>query len=263
MEGENGRADFSILGNMTVILTEPTHLGNVGSAARAMRTMGLSRLRVVTAAGEVATPEALALAKGGAGILRGAELFGTLDEALSDVALAAAASARLRSVGPPLFPAREAAEKIVPHLRAGTKCALVFGRESSGLTNDELLKCDMHVRIDADPEYSSLNLAMSVQVLAYELRQAVLREPGVREDPGPDGGPGEPRRPSHADMEAFYAFIEQNLRGCGFLKPNHNGAVMGRIRRVFAKADLTARELSIIRGSLASAIRHAGGRRSG
>ena len=246
--------NFSCLDNMIMVLVDPSHYGNIGSAARAMKTMGLSDLRVVTAKGSIVTDDSLALSKGAADILKNARVFATLDEALEDITLVAGTSARMRSIELPLYQPREAAEKILPHIANNMKCAVLFGRERTGLTNEELQRCDIHINIDANPEYSSLNLAMSVQVLSYELRQAVLRSSElrlVRNDY--DEGL---RKPKHSDLEQFYSFIEQNLKECGFLKENHNGSVMGQIRRVYAKSDMSAHELRIIYGTLASMLKH-------
>ena len=253
---------YDCLNNMVIVLVDPSHFGNIGSASRAMKTMGLSRLRIVSSNKDIITDEALALSKGAADVLKSAEVFDTLDEALADVTFVAGTSARHRSIELPLYQPREAVEKIHPHIMNGMKCAIMFGRERTGLTNEELQRCDIHINIDANPEYSSLNLAMSVQVLSYELRQACLRhesENGVNSGDFDEGL----RKPKHSDLEQFYNFIEKNLCDCGFLKKNHNGSVMGQIRRVYAKADMSAHELRIIYGTLASMLKHRDGNADG
>ncbi len=253
MSDNYGSEKYECLNNMVIILVDPSHYGNIGSASRAMKTMGLSKLRIVSSNGSIITDEALALSKGAADVLKSAEVFSTLDEALADVTFVAGTSARHRSIELPLYQPREAVEKIRPHLMNGMKCAIMFGRERTGLTNEELQRCDIHINIDANPEYSSLNLAMSVQVLSYELRQACLRS--ATQEPLADFDEGL-RKPKHSDLEQFYNFIEKNLCDCGFLKKNHNGSVMGQIRRVYAKADMSAHELRIIYGTLASMLKH-------
>lgn len=253
MSDNFGSDRYSCLNNMVIILVDPSHYGNIGSASRAMKTMGLSELRIVSANKDIITDEALALSKGAADVLKNARVYDSLDDALADVTFVAGTSARHRSIELPLYQPREAVEKIYPHISNGMKCAIMFGRERTGLTNDELQRCDIHINIDANPEYSSLNLAMSVQVLSYELRQACLRS---AESDVPESFDEGLRKPKHSDLEQFYSFIEKNLCECGFLKKNHNGSVMGQIRRVYAKSDMSAHELRIIYGTLASMLKY-------
>lgn len=241
----------NILQNIAIILVDPSHPGNIGSASRAMKTMGLSELRIVKDTNNI-NMESVALAKGAQDVLTNAKFFKTLDEALQDITLVAGTSARERNIELPLYQPHEAVLKIAEHVKNDAKCAIIFGRERSGLTNDELQRCDIHINIDANPEYSSLNLAMSVQVLCYELRQVL-----VTQNKAPKIDKSEfLRKPTHDEVEAYYQFIETNLVNCGFLKEGHNGKVMGQIRRVYAKADLTYHELRILYGTLASLLKH-------
>ncbi len=242
------KLDF--LDNVEIILVEPSHLGNVGSAARAMCTMGLKNLGVVTTK-DILTSEAKALAKGGVDILTNARIYKSLEEAVANKNFIAATSARQRSIELPLYQPREAVEKLLEPLSIGQKAAILFGRERTGLTNEELQKADIHINIDANSAYSSLNLAMSVQVLSYELRQGILRASNIeffKERTYP--------RPTREQMENLYTFLATNLTACGFLKDGHNGKVMGQLRSIFAKADLTNHELQIIYGVLASLTKY-------
>lgn len=246
-----GLENSKYLDNVAIVLVDPSHIGNIGSAARAVKTMGIYDLRIVTDK-EVITPESLSLSKTARDVLENAKVFKSLDDALADVTLVAGTSARERSIQLPLYQPKEAVEKISEHVFLDQKCAIIFGRERSGLTNEELQRCDIHVNIDANPEYTSLNLAMSVQVLSYELRQKIV----TSSLPKPSVNVEYLRKPTHDEVEAYYNFIEKQLLECGFLKDGHNGKVMGQIRRVYAKADLTYHELRILYGTLASMIKH-------
>ncbi len=238
----------ALLQNVEIILVEPSHMGNIGSACRAMKTMGLHRLCVVTS-DPIETEQSVALAKGAVDVLQQARVVSSLDEALADKNLVLGTSARTRSVELPLLQPREAASRVIAQAQTGQQCAIVFGRERTGLTNEELIRCDLHVNIDANEEYSSLNLAMSVQVISYELRQTLLRS----EETAPLAVE---EKPTHQQLEAYYRFLEEKLIACGFLKEKHQGAVMAQLRRIYAKADLSNHELQIVYGVMASLLKH-------
>lgn len=256
-----------------IVLVEPSHLGNVGSAARAMKTMGLSHLAIVTDKNFI-TDESMALAKGAQDVLQKAAVFQTLDKALASSVLVAGTSARNRTIDLPLYQPKEAVKYMAPHIlkyvdnqehsekakdEVAPICSIVFGRERTGLTNAELLKCDFHINIDANPEYSSLNLAMSVQVLAYELRQFFVTK-NLQQDEliqVKNNIKNIEEKASHEKLESFYDFLEKNLVSCGFLKGEHNENVLAQIRRIYAKANLSAHELQILYGTTASMLKHA------
>lgn len=244
---------LNLLDNVEIILVEPSHLGNVGSAARAMRTMGLKNLGVVTNK-DIKTLEAIALSKGGEQILNHAQIYQDIDEALANKNFVIATSARERSIELPIYQPREAMNLVINQLNNQAKVAFLFGRERTGLTNQELQKADIHVNIDANPEYSSLNLAMSVQVLSYELRQALLRFDNheINHEAASE------LKPTHDQIENLYLFLENSLKECGFLKEGHNGKVMGQLRRIFAKADLSNHELQIIYGVMNNLLKYKG-----
>ncbi|MGN1392681.1 MAG: RNA methyltransferase [Succinivibrionaceae bacterium] len=243
--------DSNIMDNVVIILVDPSHPGNIGSAARAMKTMGLKELRIVKKE-NIINSDSIALAKGARDVLESAKIYNTLDDALKDITLVAGTSARSRSIELPLYQPHEAVKKIAEHVRNDNKCAIIFGRERTGLTNEELQRCDIHVNIDANPDYSSLNLAMSVQVISYELRQILITDKKEK----PPVNNEFIRKPTHDEVEAYYDFIEKNLLECGFLKEGHNGKVMGQIRRIYAKADLTYHELRILYGILATMLKY-------
>ncbi|WP_439827649.1 tRNA (cytosine(32)/uridine(32)-2'-O)-methyltransferase TrmJ [Aeromonas enteropelogenes] len=234
-----------MLDQIRIVLVNTSHTGNMGSAARAMKTMGLTQMVLVD-------PQALpdgnanALAAGASDILANARVVSTLDEAIADCGLVIGTSARSRTLSWPMLDPREAGEKTVAE-GARYPVALVFGRERTGLTNDELQKCHYHVAIPANPEYSSLNLAMAVQTLCYEVRMHWLQsQEQVAETDGVQD------YPSAAQLEGFYQHLEQTLLKTGFITEDHPGHVMSKLRRLFNRARPEAVELNILRGILTS-----------
>lgn len=234
-----------MLHNIRIVLVETSHTGNMGSTARAMKTMGLTNLYLVN---PLIKPDsqAIALAAGASDVIGNATLVGTLDDAIAGCSLVVGTSARSRTLPWPMLAPRECGVRAV-HEGAQAPVALVFGRERVGLTNDELQKCHYHVAIPANPDYSSLNLAMAVQILAYEVRVAYLDRHQA----------GAPQReeipyPLVDDLERFYQHLEQTLQRTGFIRPAHPGQVMSRLRRLFTRARPEGQELNILRGMLAS-----------
>ncbi|WP_214453919.1 tRNA (cytosine(32)/uridine(32)-2'-O)-methyltransferase TrmJ [Aeromonas dhakensis] len=233
-----------MLDQIRIVLVNTSHTGNMGSAARAMKTMGLSQMVLVD-------PQALpdgnanALAAGASDLLANARVVATLDEAIADCGLVIGTSARSRTLSWPMLDPREAGEKLVAE-GMQHPVALVFGRERTGLTNDELQKCHYHVAIPANPEYSSLNLAMAVQTLCYEVRMHWLQQ----EQAGDSGMAVE--YPSAEQLEGFYQHLEQTLLKTGFITDDHPGQVMNKLRRLFNRARPEAVELNILRGILTS-----------
>jgi tRNA (cytidine32/uridine32-2'-O)-methyltransferase len=247
-------------GGVRVVLVGTQHPGNIGSAARAMKTMGLSDL-VLVAPERFPDREANALAAGADDVLEAARVCATLGEALGDCRLVLATTARRRSVPMPELSPAEAARRVVAGQREGAGVALVFGRERTGLENEELQLCHAAVRIPANPEYSSLNLAAAVQVLAYEWRVAAL-EAGLldagRREPAHDPGPApdaDDRPASHAEMESFFAHLAAFLDTIDFHKGKAPDVVTHRLRRLFLRAQPDPRELRILRGILSDTQR--------
>lgn len=235
-----------LLNQIKIVLIETSHTGNIGSAARAMKTMGLSRLCLVN---PIVKPDsqAISLAAGASDIVKQAQIVSSMEEAVADCQLVIGTSARSRHLQWPHLESFESGDKIVTEAQQGAQVALVFGRERVGLTNEELQKCHYHVSIPANPDYSSLNLAMSVQVLCYEIRMAMLRlsnQTAAKLDVID--------YPKDEDLERFYQHLEQTLLQTGFIKQNHPGQIMGRLRRLFTRARIEQQELNILRGILTS-----------
>lgn len=234
-----------MLHNIRIVLVETSHTGNMGSAARAMKTMGLTNLYLVN---PLVKPDsqAIALAAGASDVIGNATLVNTFDEAIAGCSLVVGTSARSRTLPWPMLEPRECGVQAVKegeHLPV----ALVFGRERVGLTNDELQKCHYHVAIPANPDYSSLNLAMAVQILAYEVRVAYLVRQAAKESTQEALF-----YPLVADLERFYQHLEQTLVNTGFIRASHPGQVMNRLRRLYTRARPEAQELNILRGMLTS-----------
>jgi len=225
-----------------IVLVGTTHPGNIGAVARAMKNMAISEL-VLVRPRSFPHDDATARASGAQDILDAARVVGTLDEALDDCVYTIGTSARERAIGWPSELPREAAARIVRESDNGT-VALVFGPEKTGLVNEDLDRCRMLVTIPTNPEYSSLNLAMAVQVLCYEIylasHHAVATD--IVEAPAAKAG----------DIEHFYVHLEQVLTNSGFLNPDNPRFLMRRLRRLFAKSDLDQNEINILRGILAS-----------
>ncbi|MGE5617239.1 MAG: RNA methyltransferase [Bacillota bacterium] len=227
---------------ITVVLARPSHPGNIGAAARAMKTMGFDRLALVSPR-EFPSAEATALAAGAADVLERAMLAGSLEEALGSVKLAVGFSARTRDLSLPAFALREAAARIA-HAAGDGDIALVFGNETNGLSNDELGRCQWLATIPANPAYGSLNLAAAVQVACYELALA-LENTGV--------SPARPRElATIEDLEGLYAHFEETAVASGYLDPKRPGRLMLRLRRLFARTRMEREEVRFLRGFLAA-----------
>lgn len=230
------------LDRIRIVLSRPSHPGNIGAAARAMKTMGLSQLWLV-APHAFPDPIADARASGATDILAAARVVPTLAEALSGTVLAAGVTARRRELSLPRRNAREATAELVAQAAAGD-VALVFGNETSGLSNEEVLLCGMPVTIPANPDYSSLNLGAAVQILCYEARIAALA-PAEPADPGPEPA-------SFDEVEGFLAHLERATTASGFHDPANPKRLLPRLRRMFGRIRLEKEEVGILRGMLTS-----------
>lgn len=236
---------YRLLEHVRFVLVEPTHPGNVGAVARAMKTQGLSRLDLVRPR-DFPSAEALARASGADDLLAAASVHDDLVSAISGCRLVVGASARLRAVEWPLMEPRECAVHMLAEARAG-EVALVLGRESSGLTNEELARCHCLVQIPVNPRFSSLNLGAAAQVLAYEIHlgQRALSEQRLENVPI-DPAPAE-------DMEGFFLHLAQALVDLGFSDPEQSDKLQRRLRRLFNRARPDRVELNILRGILSAA----------
>ncbi|MEO0424416.1 MAG: RNA methyltransferase [Pseudomonadota bacterium] len=241
------------LTRVTVVLVDTSHPGNIGAVARASKNMGLHRLRLVRPR-QFPHADATARASGADDLLARAEVFNTLEEAIADSALVYGASARRRSLQWPERNAREAAKEI---LGTDAQVSVVFGNERSGLSNAELDCCHRLLHINANPEYSSLNLAMAVQVVTHELRMAASADHPVAQ------GKGDIPLATSAQVEALYEHYERTLTAAGFLNPDNPRHLMRRLRRLYNRVGLDDNEVQILRGILSAHDEALAGARGG
>ena len=249
-----------------IVLVETSHPGNIGASARAMKTMGLDEL-VLVAPRDFPSAEATARASGADDVLARARIVDSLDDAIADCGFVAGASARLRRLSWPVVDPRAGAAALRRHARQ-TRVAMVFGPEHSGLTNEDLGRCNQVVHIPASPAYSSLNVAMAVQVICYELRMAALDDGDAGDTAAPSSEgletptatatePAARQRnrwesppATGAELEGFYRHLETALEAAGFLKANHQRQLKLRLRRIFQRSGLDRNEVNILRGIL-------------
>ncbi|MCB5184841.1 RNA methyltransferase [Methylobacillus gramineus] len=232
-----------LLQQIRIVLCQTSHPGNIGAAARAMKTMGMHQL-VLVKPKSFPHADATAMASGADDLLVNAKICETLPEALEGCTLVIGMSARRREFSHELLSARDGALRAIGAAHS-EKVAIVFGTEMSGLSNEELNHCQLQSMIHANPEYSSLNLAAAVQVFSYELRMAAL------DNPSPTITPQQPLATSE-DIERFYVHMEETLIGIGFLDPEYPKRLMQRIRRLFGRAALEKEEVNILRGILSA-----------
>lgn len=230
------------LDNIRIVLCQTSHPGNIGSAARAMKTMGLSRLYLVRPR-EFPHAASYAMASGATDVLENIVVCHTLEEALAGCALVIGLSARKRELSHVAVTPREATEAIL-EIAAKQEAALVFGNETNGLSNEELIRCQRLAHIPANPQYSSLNLAAAVQVMAYELRMQNEERPQHRAE--------RVKYATHDEVEGFYQHLEQTLIDIGYLDIAQPKRLMSRLRRLFARTRLHEEEINILRGILKS-----------
>ena len=230
------------LDRIRIVLSRTSHPGNIGAAARAMKTMGLTRLVLIEPA-SFPDPVADARASGAGDILEKAQVVASLDEALDGTILSSAVTARRRERSVPVRGAREAAPELVAFAEKGD-VALVFGTETSGLTNEEVERCSMPVSIPANPAFSSLNLGAAVQLLCYELRMAAL-SPMPPAEPLPDLA-------SFDEIEGFHRHLERAMTASGFYDPANPKRLLQRLRRLFGRIRLEKEEVNILRGIVAA-----------
>ena len=238
----------SLVNNIRIVLVNTTHPGNIGGVARAMKNMGLNDLWLVDPK-EYPSEQAEWRASNAQDVLQAAKVVGTLDEAISDCGLVIGTSARERRIPWPLLTPRECAEKSLQEA-SEHPVAIIFGREDRGLTNEELHKCHFHLHIPSNPEYSSLNLAAAVQVVAYELRVAALTAQNKGEAVHFDDWDMPPAK-SEA-LESYYQHLEETLQALDFIQPDNPRQTMTRLRRLYSRIRLDEMELAIMRGMLTS-----------
>lgn len=232
--------------SIRIVLVGTTHPGNIGAVARAMKNMGLDELALVKPK-HFPHKDATARASGAVGVLKNALVVTSLREALTDCVYVAGASARPRTIEWPSMGPRECAQRLQLESEVGSVAA-VFGPEKSGLHNDDLDLCHTLLTIPTDPDFSSLNLAMAVQVLCYELRVAGTMDAGpvVESEASPA---------TAAEMEHFYTHLEQVMTDINFLDTDNPRYLMRRLRRLFNRARPDKNEVNILRGLLTAVDR--------
>jgi tRNA/rRNA methyltransferase len=241
------------------VLTEPSHPGNVGSAARAVKTMGFNDLWIVAPQTKNITfaPEAVALASGAGDVLDNARTVQSLDQALAPVTLAFAMTARARDLGPPACDIREAAELARAHLNdfEQSQVAIVLGCERAGLSNEQVSLCQRVCHIPANPAYSSLNVAQALQLAAWEMRYALLspelrlpKTPDLTQDPG--------KHPASAEsVQRLLNHWEQAMLAVEFLDPKHPKKLVPRMHHLLRRSNLTQDEVDMLRGLCTAMIK--------
>jgi len=233
-----------------IVLIETSHPGNIGAAARAMKNMGLRELRLVKPK-QFPSAEATARASGADDVLADAQRYESINAAIADATLVIGASARSRSLPVPMLDPRACATQVCAHTDAG-KAVILFGRERTGLTNDELDLCHYLVQIPVSPDYPSLNVAAAVQVISYEWRMSTLAGSVASTQDKTDYATAQ-------QMEQFYRHLEQTLMDLEFLNPENPRQLMRRLRRLYNRARPDQNEINILRGILTAANRKTSG----
>jgi tRNA/rRNA methyltransferase len=240
--------DTSLFARLRFVLVETSRAGNIGAAARAIKTMGFGQLVLVAPrfADALQDPEAIAFASGAQDVLERARIVGSIGEALEGCNFAAAVSARLREFSPPILTPREFAAHVGS--QAELTPALIFGNERFGLPNHIVEQCNVLINIPANPAYSSLNLAQAAQVLAYECRLGALDGQGAAASAAPSAIGFHGQAASLEQIDGMYAHLEQALVAIDFLDANNPKKLMPRLKRLFARTQLETEEVNILRG---------------
>jgi len=234
--------------NIEFVLVETSHPGNIGAAARAMKTMGLKQLKLVTPK-VYPSAEATARAAGADDILAGAAVTDSIRSAIDESTLVLGTTARERSEKWPIHAPRAAAQLVMKEIENGGKVSILFGRERSGLDNQELASCHQLIRIPVNPEYSSLNLAAAVQVIAYELR--LLSQSDNLQD-----NDKESELASMGDQDALLEQLDHVMQDTGYLELDHPGLVRFHLRRLLLRAVPTSKEIKMLHGILRAIRKH-------
>jgi TrmH family RNA methyltransferase len=235
-----------MLKHIRIILCQPSHPGNIGAAARAMKNMGLQRLTLVEP--EVFPhADATTRASGADDVLANAQVVASFEEAIADCQWLFGTSARMREFPWPQLHPAQGAQKILSLATLGQEVAIVFGTERSGLSNEQLQRCDYHLTIPTSPSFSSLNLAAAVQVIAYEIYQAWL---GVNAQPKSPPADQFIDKATMDEVTGLLNHFEQTSIKIGFMDPAHPKKLIPRLKRLFSKAQLEKEEVNILRGFL-------------
>lgn len=233
-----------MLNNVRVVLVRTYHPGNIGSAARAMKTMGLTNLVLVNPL-DFPSDEATKMAASADDVIKNATICGSVYEAVKDCSMVIASTARSRAYDLPELSPEESAKQLLLSAK-NKKVALIFGPERMGLSNEDLQFAKYRVTIPTSPEYSSLNLAAAVQTLSYEVFKQYSANVASNQVES------EREQPSIEQMEQYFIRLEETLQDSGFIIKNHPGQIMQKLRSLFARAQLDEVELNILHGILAS-----------
>ena len=252
----------SLFKRLRFVLVETSRAGNIGSVARAMKTMGFSELVLVAPRCEdpLNDAEAVAFASGAGDVLANARIVGSIGEALEGCNFAAAVSARLREFSPPVwtpraFAAHAAGQGGLRPPQGELWPALLLGNERVGLPNEIVQQCNVLINIPSNPDYSSLNLSQAAQVLAYEARLAATGDTVEERGVGFHGDAA-----SVAQIDGMYAHLEEALVAIGFLDANNPKKLMPRLKRLFARTGLETEEVNILRGIARAIIEQKSGK---
>lgn len=244
---------INLLSNIAIVLVEPSHPGNIGAVARAMKTMGLSDLVLVNPR-KFPHYEASKRAAGADSVLTNARVYEDLSDAIADRQFILGTSVRDREVSWPTRTPNEMAEHVLAADQTEAKCAILFGRENSGLTNQELERCDYQIRIPANDEYSSLNLASAVQIIAYELRMKALQadqeQKQHKDQTSASNAKQRQRAATQLEKEGHLSHLQDTLEQLDFIKSKPPAKLMRKVTRLYNKANLTQEEIQILRGIL-------------
>ena len=240
-----------MLNKLRIVMVNTTHPGNIGAAARAMKNMGLSRLYLVDPIAKI-DDEAMQRSSRAEDILNNVVICDTLEEALADCGLVVGTSARSRAIPWPLMNPRQCGDRVAQAVSADNEVAIVFGRESRGLTNEELHLCHAHVHIPTEESFSSLNVAQAIQVMAYEMRLAVHENVGQEDKESQErwGVDWDYPLATHEQLNGMLQHMEQTMVEIGFLNPDTPKQLMSRLRRLYQRAAPDQVEINIMRGMM-------------
>lgn len=246
-----------MLENVHIVMVNTTHSGNIGAAARAMKNMGLSKLVLVDPIASI-DEDALQRSSGALDILDNVKIVQTLAEGIADCQFVVGTSARSRHVPWPLQTPRQCGAKAREVIPAGNKMAIVFGRESRGLTNEELHQCNAHVHIPTVEDFSSLNIAAAIQVMCYEMRLALV-EQEASDTTDVWGIEWDYPLATHEQLHGFLQHYEKVLLEIGFIKPHTGAQLMAKVARIYQRAGLDQSEVNLLRGILKATDQHSQG----
>lgn len=238
---------MNTLSQIRIVMINTSHPGNIGAAARAMKTMGLAEL-VLVSPKQFPDEQATAMASGADDLLNACTVVDSVEAAIADCQYVIGTSARShRTLNWPMMNSRECGEFVSSNINQQHKVALVFGRERTGLTNEELDLCHYLVHIPSNPDYNSLNIASAIQILSYECafafnQQTMQQNTAASDDPLVD----------QQAMEAFYSHLSKALTHIRYLDPDNPRYLLRRLRRLFGRIHITATEMNILRGILSS-----------